>query len=190
MRNPARVEQQRRPSARRRVRDAPRRRAAVHDPRPHRSRVTPPAGAVKEQQSTGTTMTIPALQQPIALTHRPATAGPAAPGTAPRAARGRRRCHSASFCTRHTKPANKPVSRELAVTPLRRVLLGTYAPTLSFRFHLRPLDDWRGPQDNVTIQAHRSQFSSAMPASAVGEGVSISGCVFSRFTRFLRATGV
>ena len=90
MGNPARVEQQRRPSARRRVRDAPRRRAAVHDPRPHRSRVTPPAGAVKEQQSTGTTMTIPALQQPIALTHRPATARNAQFGAAPPGIAGER----------------------------------------------------------------------------------------------------
>src|SRR5215471_9224122 len=51
MADPARIEHQRRASARCRVSDAARGRAAVPDIRPHPSRLTPPASAVKKQSA-------------------------------------------------------------------------------------------------------------------------------------------
>ena len=56
MGDPARLEQQRRASARRRVGDAARGRSTVPDPRPHASRLAPPAISVKKQQRADTTL--------------------------------------------------------------------------------------------------------------------------------------
>jgi len=74
MGNPARVEQQRRASTRRRIGDAARGRGAVPDPRPHPSRLAPPAGAVKEQHGVGHDDDDPGDPRPAAADRRHAPA--------------------------------------------------------------------------------------------------------------------